>query len=455
MSLRCLTPKPIIYFRLSVFSPMLRTLREIPRRRVPYLFENHAPFLPNPKSAQGEARIGAVSRMELNIARGGVVTNPKTPTSRSQQCTFSEHSSRYLEPQRSFCSMTIIAQRGVNRDGSRNVSTTARDCVEPISMLPNGSKIIDVSILADEMREEVRKYTKSWKGRQLRLVGIMAHNDLAEVPEQQEERRGVVACPISKEHTEYDESDDMIYAQHIANACEADGIAFELIRCSGEPSNETSKSDNEENPLKDIQPEDVERVIRQVNNRNDVDGIIVFYPIFQSMSTDQPPPCLSSSREERVQQNQRASKIRGPYKNQSTGVFYKSHDDFLRDIVDKSKDVEGFCTDYHQLCSQYFASTSISALTIPSKVPTESDTGEIRTSDAIFPCTALSVKQILDRYHLLSPARPGAETRIDAMPWSGQTVSIVNRSEILGRPLAAILASSGESPVNKALSTLV
>ena len=52
----------------------------------------------------------------------------------------------------------------------------------------------------------------------------------------------------------------------------------------------------------------------------------------------------------------------------------------------------------------------------------------------VYPCTAMSVQQILEHYHLNGGG--GGQ-------WSDQVVSVVNRSEIMGRPLAAPLAASG------------
>ena len=51
----------------------------------------------------------------------------------------------------------------------------------------------------------------------------------------------------------------------------------------------------------------------------------------------------------------------------------------------------------------------------------------------LFPCTALSVLRILETY---LPAQVTTS-------WRGTVVTIVNRSEILGRPLAAMLANAG------------
>jgi methylenetetrahydrofolate dehydrogenase (NAD+) len=94
-------------------------------------------------------------------------------------------------------------------------------------------------------------------------------------------------------------------------------------------------------------------------------------------------------------------------------VYYKTHDDYLRDLVCHTKDVEG-------LCHEYNARWLFRAR------------GMQRINDQILlPCTALSVYKILQAYH---PER---------VPSKGTVVTIVNRSEILGRPLAAMLANAG------------
>jgi 5,10-methylene-tetrahydrofolate dehydrogenase/methenyl tetrahydrofolate cyclohydrolase len=127
-----------------------------------------------------------------------------------------------------------------------------------------------------------------------------------------------------------------------------------------------------------------ERIV-QANARSDIDGTLVFYPIFAQPVTD-----------------------RGPYKNRSTGVYYKNQDDCLRGLVDRSKDVEDLCGDYNARWLFRAAGNN---------KPTD--------DDRVVPCTALSVKLIWDHYHINKNA-PGCN-------WNGQIVSVVNRSEIMGR----------------------
>jgi methylenetetrahydrofolate dehydrogenase (NAD+) len=161
------------------------------------------------------------------------------------------------------------------------------------------------------------------------------------------------------------------YSERIAETCWEDGIHYELLRCTGDD------------------PSTVSERILQANSRSDIDGLLVFYPIFAAQPVTD----------------------RGPYKNRLTGVYYKTQDDYLRDLVDPSKDVEGLCGDYN--ARWLFRA------------------GNRPTDDRVVPCTALSVKLILDHYHHAAPS------------WNGQIVSVVNRSEIMGRPLAAMLALEG------------
>merc|ERR1719161_2253913 len=81
-----------------------------------------------------------------------------------------------------------------------------------------------------------------------------------------------------------------------------------------------------------------------------------------------------------------------------------SMDDYLRDTVAIEKDVEGLCHFYRR--SLYRNRRYVD---------------EGRTKQCVLPCTPLPVGNRM----------------------SGKTVAIVNRSEVVGRPLAAMLANDG------------
>jgi methylenetetrahydrofolate dehydrogenase (NAD+) len=203
-----------------------------------------------------------------------------------------------------------------------------------------------VAPLAAKIRSEVRKYSQHHS---LKLVGILADGG-----------------PFRQ--------DSQLYSERIAESLQEDLIAYELWRC---------KADT---------PQIVQETIRKANDAEDVDGIIVFYPIF---SADQ----------------------KGPYKNRLNGVYYKTHDSHFRDLVSQEKDVEGLRGTkwYHNSRRKSWSEDA---------------------SQIVYPCTARSVEAILEHHHPWDSKSP-------ALPWLGQTVSIVNRSEIVGRPLASMLARKG------------
>lgn len=249
--------------------------------------------------------------------------------------------------------------------GSRTVSGVHRSC--PSCFLVNNqrrnhsfsiddeadddsrssARIVDVTDLALQMRASVRSYTQSLERKnRVKLLGILAHDG-----------------PYR--------SDAENYSEHIAETSLFDGIDYELCRVVGE------------------KPSDVEEAIRIGNERKDVHGILVYYPIFKTRGQ------------------------RGPFKNTLTGVYYKTYDDYLRDAVCYTKDVEGLCQEYN--ARWLFRARGKDRM--------------VRGDNVIYPCSALSVFKILQEYQRTS--------------WPETVVTIVNRSEIFGRPLAALLANAG------------
>ena len=238
------------------------------------------------------------------------------------------------------------------------------------------SKIIDVSDLAESMRRDVRKYTQKChqEGNPVRLAGILAVDAMK------------------------DRHNAEVYASHIAEQLEEDGILYDHIDCRGE------------------EPQHVEAAIEELNARPDVHGILVYYPIFKTKLHNE------GSRDRQ-------------YLNAASGVYFKSHDDYLRDVVCPEKDVEGLSQNYNS--RWLFRARSRS---------------HFRKQGEIYvPCTALAVARILETYHTV-PNDDGDDGNDDDVsassadphqPWLGMTATIINRSEIFGRPLASMLALKG------------
>eukprot|EP00567_Pseudictyota_dubia_P007082 CAMPEP_0197462604 /NCGR_PEP_ID=MMETSP1175-20131217/59560_1 /TAXON_ID=1003142 /ORGANISM="Triceratium dubium, Strain CCMP147" /LENGTH=208 /DNA_ID=CAMNT_0042998153 /DNA_START=17 /DNA_END=639 /DNA_ORIENTATION=+ len=131
-------------------------------------------------------------------------------------------------------------------------------------------------------------------------------------------------------------------------------------------------------------PIDVEASLRECNDDPNVHGIIVYYPIF----------------------------------GQVESFSGASQDDYLRDTVSHKCDVEGLCHTYRTNLYR-----NVRFLDYPNN-----------TRKCLLPCTALSVVKILETvptcYDRSKPVGRHME---------GQTVTVINRSEIVGRPLAAML----------------
>ena len=135
-------------------------------------------------------------------------------------------------------------------------------------------------------------------------------------------------------------------------------------------------------------PIDVERALRDANDDPRVHGIIVYYPIF----------------------------------GQVESFSGASQDDYLRDSIDFKCDVEG-------LCHLYRTNLYRNIRYVDS--PTNSQ-------KCLLPCTALSTVKILEEcpgcYDMTKPVGRRME---------GKVVTVINRSEIVGRPLAAMLSNDG------------
>jgi len=135
-------------------------------------------------------------------------------------------------------------------------------------------------------------------------------------------------------------------------------------------------------------PIEVEAALRDANDDPRVHGIIVYYPIF----------------------------------GQQESFSGESQDDYLRDTVRPECDVEGLCHTYRTNLYR-----NVRFLDSPTNF-----------KKCLLPCTALSVVKILE-------ACPGCydHSKPVGRHLEGKTVTIINRSEIVGRPLAAMLANDG------------
>lgn len=131
--------------------------------------------------------------------------------------------------------------------------------------------------------------------------------------------------------------------------------------------------------LREVDKSNIEEQILDANGDDDVDGIIVYYPIFNNRQ-----------------------------------------DQYIQQIVEMRKDVEGLSHQY--IFNMY---QNIRFL----------DPHQLQKS--VLPCTPLAIIKILEYLKIYNTILPYGDRLF------GHTVTIVNRSEVVGRPLAALLANDG------------
>ncbi|RHZ57800.1 methylenetetrahydrofolate dehydrogenase (NAD(+)) [Aspergillus thermomutatus] len=132
--------------------------------------------------------------------------------------------------------------------------------------------------------------------------------------------------------------------------------------------------------LRQVSRDDIEEAILAANTDSDVDGIIVYYPIFNNRQ-----------------------------------------DQYLQQIVDVSKDVEGLSHRY--IFNMYQNIRFLDP--------------ETKRQKCILPCTPLAIIKILEYLNIYNTILPYGNRLF------GHTICVVNRSEVVGRPLAALLANDG------------
>ncbi|KAJ4144922.1 hypothetical protein LMH87_003789 [Akanthomyces muscarius] len=147
-----------------------------------------------------------------------------------------------------------------------------------------------------------------------------------------------------------------------------------------------SKKTCEENgfdfDLRVVDKDLLEEEIMKANDDDAVDGTIVYYPIFNKNPT---------------------------------------HDKYVQEVVDLGKDVEGLR--HQHLANMYH---NVRFIDPPAN-----------TKKSILPCTPLAVVKILEYLQIYNPILATGNRLF------GKTITVINRSEVNGRPLAALLANDG------------
>jgi methylenetetrahydrofolate dehydrogenase (NAD+) len=219
-----------------------------------------------------------------------------------------------------------------------------------------GTKV-EVSELAEKFRGEIRERLASLGLAQGPLiVGFLANGD-----------------PAAKK-----------YAAMTRKACEKDGIRFEL---------------------REVERTDLEDELFKANKDPSVHGIMIYYPAFGKLFI------FASFWKVFL-----TLQIQG----NKPSFYGGSMDDYLRDSVDYTKDVEGLCFTYRYNLYHNIRYTD-----------------KEKKNKCVVPCTSLSILKILDWLGAYDASLPEGERLL------GKNITIFNRSEIVGRPLAAMLANDG------------
>jgi len=153
----------------------------------------------------------------------------------------------------------------------------------------------------------------------------------------------------------------------------------------------TFKRDGLRFELREVTELTLEDELEKANKDPDVHGIMIYYPVF----------------------------------GQRPSFFGSNYDDYLRDTVSVCKDVEGVCHFYRRCLyrNQRFLDDTF-------------------TRKCVLPCTPLAVLKCLEHLEVYDRTLPMGDRM------NGKVVTVVNRSEIVGRPLAAMLANDGAEVVS-------
>jgi len=313
---------------------------------------------------------------------------------------------------------SVAARRKRSLSSSESSSSTFNHHNQSLaddSSTTNSSRILDVSHIAEEMRHSVRQYTRSCR------------NNNTNTNTEPVRLAGILAADAMVDHTVAE-----LYSTHIAQTLAEDGIVYEHVVCPGE------------------RPHDVEAAIQEMNHRDDVSGILVYYPIFRRQ-------WRHNNFHQQYGYSHTGLYHGGPFLNSRYGVYYKCYDDHLRNLVRPEKDVEGLKNSYKsrwhfrsqgKLLQNCHVSRNCYNKNHHHRHHASSHHQE-EAAEIYVPCTALSVARILEAHH--NPIvvadnnnNNNIHIHMEQQPqWHNTTATVINRSEILGRPLAVMLALKG------------
>ncbi|OJA20422.1 hypothetical protein AZE42_10772 [Rhizopogon vesiculosus] len=204
-----------------------------------------------------------------------------------------------------------------------------------------------------------------------------------------------------------DASPSRFYAEFTRKQCEGLGVRFILKEVGSAVKQKEGEADEARS-----NGEGAEEAIIEANEDDDVDGIMVYYPIFGGRQ-----------------------------------------DHYLQQIVSPLKDVEGLNSKFHYNLYHNIRFITPASLTstLPSTKVTQPVIDDIPppgTVKSIIPCTPLGVVKCLEYIGVYNNILTYGDRAY------GKTVTVINRSEVVGRPLAALLANDGARVFSVDLDTI-
>jgi len=172
------------------------------------------------------------------------------------------------------------------------------------------------------------------------------------------------------------------YAEWTGKACEADGISFEV---------------------REVDKMDLENALQAATRDPLVHGIMIYYPCFGAAPS-----------------------------------FYGGNmDDYLRDSVPIEKDVEGLCHTYRHNLYHNIRFIDSESTRYGGGISRPIEAQQTGTKKSLLPCTPLAIIKLMEYLKVYDEQLPIGDRM------KGKSVVVINRSEIVGRPLAAMLANDG------------
>jgi methylenetetrahydrofolate dehydrogenase (NAD+) len=182
--------------------------------------------------------------------------------------------------------------------------------------------------------------------------------------------------------------------QYIAHEMNGHGPKLVGLLAHGDPAakkyaewtGKACKRDGIRYELREVEKDDLLEALESANHDPEVHGIIVYYPCFGIFPS----------------------------------FFGGTMDDFLRDTISIKKDVEGLCQFYRGNLYRNIRYVD-----------------DEKTQKCVLPCTPLAIVKILEHLNIYDKSQP------DGNHLAGVNITVINRSDIVGRPLAALLANDG------------